>query len=141
MTTAPESDASGAAQAQSSFEHGAVRRITRNIMLLGGLAPLAALLAGASRHLVVGVAIGALVAAGNFMAIERISSWVVRGSVRAASLLMALLVVKMTVAMVVVFLVVRAFGVDAIGFVIGLSTLVVGLVVEAVRSTLARENA
>lgn len=118
-----------------------MRRITRNIMVLGGLAPLVALAFGAPSRIVVGVAVGALVAAGNFVAIERISSWVVRGSVRAASLLMALLVVKMTVAMVVVCLIVRAFGVNAIGFVIGLSTLVVGLLVEGLRSSLARENA
>jgi hypothetical protein len=136
VTTAPESDASGVA----SFEQRAVRRIARNIMLLGGLAPLLALLVGAPAGLLVGVAVGSLVAAANFLAFERISVWVVRGSVRAGGLLMALLVVKMTVAMVVVFLIIRAFGVDAIGFVIGLSTLVVGLLVEAVRSTLAKEN-
>lgn len=137
MTTAPESDATEVA----SFERRSVRRIARNIMLLGGLAPLVALVAGAPARLVVGVAVGSLVAAANFFAFERISAWVVRGSVRAGSLLMALLVVKMSAAMLVVVLILRTFGVDAIGFVIGLSTLVVGLLFEGVSSSLAKENA
>jgi hypothetical protein len=126
--------------APSSFEQRAVRRIARNILVLGALAPLVAYVAGAPTRILVGIAIGALVAAANFLAFEKIAGWVVRGSVRVGSLLMALLVVKMTAAMAAVFIIVRAFGVDALGFVVGLSTLVVGLFAEALQSARAQQE-
>lgn len=123
------------------LEQRAVRRIARNIAILAIVAPLVAALAGAPGRVLLGVALGALLAAGNFLAIERISARVVRGSVRTQSLLMGLLVVKMSAVMVLVYLVIRTFGVNAIGFVIGLSTMVLGLMAEGLRTTLVRERA
>ena len=122
------------------LEQRAVRRIARNIAILAIVAPLVAALAGAPGRVLLGVALGALLAAGNFLAIERISARVVRGSVRTQSLLMGLLVVKMSAVMVLVYLVIRTFGVNAIGFVIGLSTMVLGLMAEGLRTTLVRER-
>ena len=122
------------------LEQRAVRRIARNIAILAVVAPLVAALAGAPGRVLLGVLLGALLAAGNFLAIERISARVVRGSVRTQSLLMGLLVVKMSAVMVLVYLVIRTFGVNAIGFVIGLSTMVLGLMAEGLRTTLVRER-
>jgi len=118
-------------------EQRVVRRVSLTIVVLAALAPVVALLTGASGHTIVGIVLGGLLSAGNFLAIERISARVVRGTVRTQTLLMGLLVLKMSALMVLVYLLVRTFGVDAIGFVIGLSTLVLGLGLEGLRSAVA----
>jgi hypothetical protein len=129
----------------SSEVHGpeqrSVRRIARNIALLAVVAPVVAALLGSSGRMIAGVAVGALLAAGNFLAIERISAKVVHGSVRTQGILMGLLVLKMSALMVVVYVIIRTFGIDAIGFVIGLSTMVAGILVEGLRTGLATERA
>lgn len=117
-------------------EQRTVRRVSVQIAMLALLAPIVAAALGAPRRMILGIVLGGLLAAANFLAIERISARVVRGTVRTQSILMALLVLKMTAVMVLVYVLLRTFGVDAVGFVIGLSTLVVGLGIEGLRSSL-----
>lgn len=141
MTTIPDTEAPAAAPDAHGPEQRAVRRIARNIVVLAVVAPILAAVLGAPARMIGGIALGALLAAGNFLAIERVSAKVVRGSVRTQSILMGLLVLKMSVLMVLVYLLIRTFGIDAIGFVIGLSTMVAGILIEGIRSILTEERA
>lgn len=125
-------------------EQRVVRRVALQIVALAVIAPVLAALAGAPSRVTLGIVVGGLLSAANFVVIERISAKVVRGTVRTQSILMGLLVLKMSVLMVAVYLLVRTFGIDAVGFVIGLSTLVLGLAIEGFRTVLrpgARESA
>lgn len=121
------------------MERQAVRRIGIWIGALAVVFPVVALLAGSRTQTIVGIAVGGLLAALNFIAIERIASKVVRGSVRTQAILMGLLVLKMSALMVLVYFLVRKVGVDAVGFVIGLTTLVVGVLFEALRMAVRGE--
>ena len=133
MTPAPRYD-DPPPPADVATELHLMRRVALLILALAALAPIGATLVGAPGRATLVVAVGGLLSAVNFLAIERISARVVRVAARTQILLMILLVFKMSALMCLVYLLVRALGVDPIGFVIGLSTMVLALVIESVRS-------
>jgi hypothetical protein len=100
-----------------------VSRTSRTLLVLGAaVAGLAFLVAG--ERVAAGALVGALVALVNFQALGWIVRRLVRGETRGRATPSILLVLKMGVLIAVAWALVVRFGVDSLGLMIGLGTLV-----------------
>jgi len=82
---------------------------------------------------------GAVIALINWYAYRWIIKKVMTGSLRQQSILMLLLVVKMGALMGLIYYLISRHWVDAVGFVVGISALVAGLMVSSVRYLISVE--
>jgi hypothetical protein len=81
----------------------------------------------------VSAAVGAFLAIFNWYLYRWIIGRVMRGNVRQQSVLMLILVVKMGALMALIYYIISRQWVDPVGFLIGISALVAGLMVSSVR--------
>jgi hypothetical protein len=100
-----------------------VSRASRTLLVLGAAVTGLAFLLGGER-VAVGALVGAVVALANFQALGWIVRRLLQGSMRGAATPSVLLVLKMGVLIAVAWALVVRFGVDLLGLMIGLGTLV-----------------
>lgn len=113
-----------------------LRSLSRRILLaagliLGGIA-LAAATGAADGSMLPGAACGAAIAYGNFFLIRRILEKALSGGGPVNKAFVVQYTLKFLGLIAVVFLVVRYGGLDVLGFLLGLSSLFLGVLFEAV---------
>ena len=117
-----------------------LNRITIYIAAFGALlSAFAFLVAGPVTG--VGAVVGASIALLNWLALRWVISRVRRGSTRTRTGLMILLVLKMAALIALSWALITRWDVDALGFAIGTSSLVAGLLLGSARAGAADEHA
>lgn len=117
----------------------ATNRITISIVGLGIL--LAAVTYGVAGIYSGGsAAVGAIIAVANFYLFGWIADQVVKGSVRKRTGLMFLLVVKMGALMALIYFLISRHWIEPIGFMVGISALVIGVIVGSIHYLYRGDN-
>lgn len=112
------------------MESRTLNRITLHVAAVGAvLSGGAFLVVGGAPA--VGTLVGAVVAVANWLALRWVIGRVAKGSARTRAVLMTLLALKMGALMAVCYALIVRFDVHAIGFTVGISSLVVGLLLGA----------
>ncbi|MFW5920402.1 MAG: ATP synthase subunit I [Polyangiales bacterium] len=116
--------------------HPVIDKTTLYVAWLAALLTAGAFVLGGT-GMAVGALMGGVVAIANWLALRWLALRVVRGSVKKQGAMMVLLTLKMGALFALCWLLIARFGLDAAGFLIGISAFVVGLIAASVHGLLA----